>query len=340
MDLGTFLKEAKMKKVRNTLCIILSVSVFAAIVDAEEITIFDADATITDGNAYDTVVVKGDGTVVDMTGGEVSTLITMNASNFNMSGGIVGQSASYKHGIRAYDSSILNLSGGQVSRMYSCNQAEVNILGNATVGSYCSINQSSVITVMGDAASIGSITAMNSSKFRLLAGTCGTANLYGVSTLEMSGGSVDYVHAYWDAAKPNLNISGGTIRSFLYLGSDGITRISGGTIEALGNLSVNGVVEQNVEIIGYDLAAVPYGGTHGCGQITGYWNDAADFTINLYTPNDYSIVTLYDSVGPVHCLPCPGDLNGDCWLSPIDVSTLVSMLLPEASHSYWLQCPQ
>jgi len=39
------------------------------------------------------------------------------------------------------------------------------------------------------------------------------------------------------------------------------------------------------------------------------------------------------------CVPvcaCLGDMNGDGWVSPIDVSSLVSTLLPEASNSYWL----
>jgi len=34
-----------------------------------------------------------------------------------------------------------------------------------------------------------------------------------------------------------------------------------------------------------------------------------------------------------------GDMNGDGWLSPTDLSAQVNMLLPEASNSYWLMCP-
>ena len=34
-----------------------------------------------------------------------------------------------------------------------------------------------------------------------------------------------------------------------------------------------------------------------------------------------------------------GDMNGDGWLSPEDVSALVSAVLPYASSYYWLQCP-
>ena len=34
-----------------------------------------------------------------------------------------------------------------------------------------------------------------------------------------------------------------------------------------------------------------------------------------------------------------GDLDGDDWLSPSDVSALVSMLLPHGGNAYWLKCP-
>jgi len=36
---------------------------------------------------------------------------------------------------------------------------------------------------------------------------------------------------------------------------------------------------------------------------------------------------------------CPGDMDGDGWLSADDVSILVDMLLPHANNGYWLQCP-
>jgi len=37
---------------------------------------------------------------------------------------------------------------------------------------------------------------------------------------------------------------------------------------------------------------------------------------------------------------CPGDMNGDRWLSPGDLSALVNTLLPHASNKYWLRCPE
>jgi len=34
-----------------------------------------------------------------------------------------------------------------------------------------------------------------------------------------------------------------------------------------------------------------------------------------------------------------GDMNDDGWFSPVDISSIVSRLLPEASNFYWLACP-
>ena len=39
------------------------------------------------------------------------------------------------------------------------------------------------------------------------------------------------------------------------------------------------------------------------------------------------------------CATCMGDLNGDGWLSPGDVSSLVSLLLPYQSSYYWTPAP-
>ena len=37
--------------------------------------------------------------------------------------------------------------------------------------------------------------------------------------------------------------------------------------------------------------------------------------------------------------PCMGDMNDDGWLSPIDLSGLISMLLPHESSAYWVVAP-
>jgi len=39
------------------------------------------------------------------------------------------------------------------------------------------------------------------------------------------------------------------------------------------------------------------------------------------------------------CSTCAGDMDGDGWLSPSDVSNIVSLLLPHASNYYWVPAP-
>jgi len=47
-----------------------------------------------------------------------------------------------------------------------------------------------------------------------------------------------------------------------------------------------------------------------------------------------------DGLGDACDCLCPGDVDGDSWLSPADVSALVSVLLPQASNYYWTPAPE
>jgi len=55
-------------------------------------------------------------------------------------------------------------------------------------------------------------------------------------------------------------------------------------------------------------------------------------------PNSDQADTDDDGIGNA-CDPCIGDLDDDGWLSPNDLSALVSNLLPYASNHYWVRCP-
>ena len=72
---------------KKSTIIVLSLLLFLTVRTQAEITIFESNSIISDGDTYDTVVVKGDGTVLEMTGGSVNRLITMNRSTCNISGG-------------------------------------------------------------------------------------------------------------------------------------------------------------------------------------------------------------------------------------------------------------
>jgi hypothetical protein len=47
-----------------------------------------------------------------------------------------------------------------------------------------------------------------------------------------------------------------------------------------------------INVFGYDLAKTDTGGTYGHGQITGFWQDGLQFTIDLYADDSYSRLNL------------------------------------------------
>jgi len=66
---------------------------------------------------------------------------------------------------------------------------------------------------------------------------------------------------------------------------------------------------------------------------TYFWKVVAKSTCNEFESPTFEFQTdLCDC-------PCLGDLNYDGWISPSDVSNLVSKLLPEASNYYWMITP-
>jgi len=93
------------KLLKAILAILFLFPVYAYSVDIT----FTSSGTIVDGNVYDSVYVQNDGTVVNMSGGQITDwLSTRDASIFNMSGGqLTGNIAINR-------SSIFNVSGGTV----------------------------------------------------------------------------------------------------------------------------------------------------------------------------------------------------------------------------------
>jgi len=272
------------KKVVLVMALILG---FIVTVKAEVITIFDSNSTIS-GGSYDTVVIKGDGTVVDMTGGDVNAVITMNASTFNISGGNVGAGGHYTW---TYDSSILNLSGGTFYQIRGHGQSEVYLSGNATQSDFGSslISDYASVTISGNA----------------------------VSRFEIRGNGKAYV-------------TGGNTRVYIREGSP-VINISGGTVECLSNNS-GGAFNGVINVIGYNLNAVPYGGDWRMGEVTGYWNDDTPFSFKL-SNGVYSYVKLYDGVIPPNCTYKPeSDLSGDCIVNFIDFSKMANEWLDDGTQ--------
>jgi len=70
---------------------------------------FTSSGTITDGNTYDNVYVQNNGTVVNMSGGQINKLYTHDSSVFNMSGGQI--TGSYPE-VDIYALSNFHMTGG------------------------------------------------------------------------------------------------------------------------------------------------------------------------------------------------------------------------------------
>ncbi len=237
--------------------LVLSVTVHA------DITVFDGNSIIADGDTYDTVVVRGDGTVVTMTGGTVTKLITMNNSTFNMT----GSSAAITSRVHSYDTSTLNLSSGSVFFLSAFDNSNVNYSGNInSENSYHEFYDSTKVTVSDNANLSGSqfICRDNSS-----------ANI--------EGGTIMALRVGHDAHSARIIVSHCLISE----------------IQVHKNLPVGNI---EIGIVGYNLNANPYDG-YGAGEVTGFWNDDTPFAINLGGEGTYPHIALYDGTLPPEPLP-------------------------------------
>jgi len=315
-----------MEKRKSKILALVCMFVFAASLQAETITIFDSNGTISGGDSYDTIVVKGDGTVVDMTGGDVNTVITMETATFSVSGGNI------RWNVRSYDSSTVNLSTGSLSEIYSFGESRINIYGDVSIGYGMYLYNSAVATISSHDAAINEVYCTGRSVLNLFAGTVSYIDAYRNSTVNMSGGNVTYYIGARGEGRRRINISGGTVSDLEIYGSS-ITRLSGGAISSISSGESDCGVEFDVEIgvIGYDLSAVPYYGSQSeAGQITGFWNNAINFSIDLYEMWTYPYVVLYDGVIPPECVRRPeSDLSGDCMVNFVDFAKMAGE---------WLDC--
>ncbi|MGD0786279.1 MAG: PEP-CTERM sorting domain-containing protein [Sedimentisphaerales bacterium] len=146
-------------------------------------------------------------------------------------------------------------------------------------------------------------------------------NVYNASTLNMSGG---YVLGLVALENSTVNISGGSVGGLSLrdnatatisqnasigvagVGDSSVFNMNGGTIDYLGvgdnsiiNLRGGTIIDYlgadffaTVNVFGYNLAKTDIGGTHGAGQVTGFWQDGSTFTINLSGTDTYSTINL------------------------------------------------
>jgi hypothetical protein len=73
---------------------------------------FTSSGSIVDGNVFDTVYVRNNGTVVNMSGGQINDwLFTYDASTFNVSGGLITGNINLSY------SNIINISAGTINTL-------------------------------------------------------------------------------------------------------------------------------------------------------------------------------------------------------------------------------
>jgi hypothetical protein len=119
----TLNKEIKMKKLLIAAIIfLLPVGVFATNIT------FTSSGSIVNGNVFSSVSVQNDGTVINMTGGQIKNLWTYNISTFNMSGGII------EYSVHTGLSSSFNFSGGTIIGTNFEFGGNVNISGGSITG--------------------------------------------------------------------------------------------------------------------------------------------------------------------------------------------------------------
>jgi len=117
---------------------------------------FTSSGIIEDGNVYDNVYVENNGTVVDMSGGQISYLLTRDASIFNMSGGQIIYSWP---GITIESVSTINVSGGTVDTFdfVVYGSAVANISGGNITADRLKTSPDSVVNINGGSCNFETI---------------------------------------------------------------------------------------------------------------------------------------------------------------------------------------
>jgi hypothetical protein len=375
-------RRVQMRNVGKTVQVTMLLLVFVLPVQAETI-VFETNYTLSSEDIYDTVVVKGEGTVVNVAGGVVNTLIVMDSAVCKIIG------AEYVGRIICYDLSSVNIFDDDPNNDYwaSCyQQSSVNISSGCIVVvdafdaadievSACAeyefwLMGRNRVTVAG--CEQGRINARNS---------CGIINIYGgennsldlqdtrgrsANTVNILDGTNSVRIGFHESvrARAVINITGGSNTVFFEAGSsageflmdiyggrnslsaDSAGRnmvgqtycISGGAVdletylekyEPAPTINISGgeighwyldrrgaSPRPKINVFGYTLNVVPYGGESGFGEISGRWLDGTAFVIPLDKEGSsgitYGSVRLREGVTPPDCSKQVfSDVDGD-----------------------------
>ncbi len=172
------------------------------------------------------------------------------------------------------DDSAFNMSGGNISTIKSHDRSVLDLSGNAVLdGVECYGNSSAYLS--GDVF-VGSAIIRNESKIYISENSQ-------VSGIEFKDGLVD--------------ISGGYVYSVWIGSGSGAIKLSGGVVDWISTDTIQGAPDTSINVIGYDITALPYGGSYGDAQVVGHWNDDSAFSIEL-DDSAYEYVVVYDGVLP------------------------------------------
>ena len=164
---------------RRKILIIVTMLLFGVCsVQAVDIT-FSTSGTIIEGDVYDTVYIENDFTVVDMLGGQISSLHTSDISTFNMSGGQI--TGPY---IWIGISGTMNISNGiaDISDFVLRDDSYTLILGGNITASYMKVYYDCTIDIKGGFVQVNNF---DMSEFEPLA----TINIYGYD-FDYTGGVI------------------------------------------------------------------------------------------------------------------------------------------------------
>jgi len=285
-----------------------------------ETTTFDCNAVIEDGDVYDIVVIMGNSTVVEMTGGEITGgLFLYDTSTVNISGGVI-----YKL-VKSFNASRINFSSGSIAgsgELYAYGNSRINISSNAYLYDDRVTMYDQAVLVFSDGR-ISSIHISNDSTVTMTGGTLQNLWVWGLATI--SGGIVeDGILARGDIG--TINVLGGTIQDNISALEDGNVNLFSGTVN---NVELHSSSEGIINIYGHDLVMTSYGGSQGYGEVKGFLTD--DSPINASLSEDNTYVNLHGGgTPPPTCENRPfSDINWDCKVNLLDFALMASE---------WLSC--
>lgn len=254
--------------------------------------IFDYDKLISFGEVYDEVVIKGEGTTVQLVGGSINTLVTMDSAVFNMTSGAVGT-------IYSHDESHLYLTRGTVGNLYGYGNSIMELYGTVDYQNV-TLKQYSVIEVSETSTQ-----------------TSGGIELWDNSTANISEGNILDIIA-WQSSICNLR--GGSIAGNVQATHQATLILSGGTITGVLSCQQN----TNIIIIGNDITKLPYTTSSvELGEVTGYW-ESGEFFSMFFDPDTYDLIKTQSPSSPLCMAPPSVDLDDDCLVNMSDLQMLAS----------------